>query len=708
MPKSNVRRVNGVEITGTPTAGQVPVAIDGTSAAWDDAPVDVSSAVILAPASAARNTVTPTGDFAAITLKGQAGQTNPIAQVKDSTSQVLLNIGVVDTGTRISAATAGSGGTAAIEGSANISPFGGTGGVGIRGSGKDGYGGFFTASTTGNGVGAQSAGGNSAWFKSSDASNAAPTVQIDANGASTADLLSVAGGAGGFDKDGNLFAANFSGGGGGVGTVTSVALTVPSEFSVSGSPVTTSGTLAVSKANQSANGVFAGPTSGGAAAPTFRALVSADIPNNAADTTGTASNVTGTVAAANGGTGQTTYTKGDLLTSPGGASLNKLGVGSDGQVLTADAASTNGVKWAAAAGGTETVNIETITGTRTLTVGTDSTYQVLLPSGASRTVNMVTTGPPATGSKFTIRNSSATNAVRDLTIQSGGTTIDFIGRGGKKTYIFDGTNWVGYSLGAGEGTSDIGTTLGRKSSVAYVQAVAIGDRTSTSADSSTAVGALATVAGTGGSAFGAGANVSSGTDSTAIGSAAAVSANDATALGGSTSVTAAQGIAIGRSAVVSAVGGIAKGFNLTVARAFEEAASASSGLTNARYSDYPYSKQTTNATVTEVFLGNVASNRLTLASGKAIGFRMNVVAYSTTDNIGRVWRIEGGLKNVGGTTSLIGTVLKTSIADDGGDSLNWDVTVTANDTNDALKVEVTGSTGKTINWTVRVDAVETQ
>lgn len=57
------------------------------------------------------------------------------------------------------------------------------------------------------------------------------------------------------------------------------------------------------------------------------------------------------VAAANGGTGQSTYTKGDLLAAPGGTTLNKLSVGTDAQVLTADAASTNGVKWAAAAGG---------------------------------------------------------------------------------------------------------------------------------------------------------------------------------------------------------------------------------------------------------------------------------------------------------------------------------------------------------------------
>jgi len=65
----------------------------------------------------------------------------------------------------------------------------------------------------------------------------------------------------------------------GGGTVTSVALTMPAEFSVAGSPVTVSGTLAVSKATQSANKVYAGPGSGSAATPTFRSLVSADLPS---------------------------------------------------------------------------------------------------------------------------------------------------------------------------------------------------------------------------------------------------------------------------------------------------------------------------------------------------------------------------------------------------------------------------------------------
>jgi hypothetical protein len=66
------------------------------------------------------------------------------------------------------------------------------------------------------------------------------------------------------------------------GTVTSVAFADDSSspiYAVSGSPVTSSGTLAITLNNQSANMVFAGPASGSAAQPGFRDLVLADIPS---------------------------------------------------------------------------------------------------------------------------------------------------------------------------------------------------------------------------------------------------------------------------------------------------------------------------------------------------------------------------------------------------------------------------------------------
>jgi len=60
--------------------------------------------------------------------------------------------------------------------------------------------------------------------------------------------------------------------------VTSVALTVPSIFTVSGSPVTSSGTLNFSLNSQTANTFFAGPTTGSSVVPVFRSLVSTDLP----------------------------------------------------------------------------------------------------------------------------------------------------------------------------------------------------------------------------------------------------------------------------------------------------------------------------------------------------------------------------------------------------------------------------------------------
>jgi hypothetical protein len=64
------------------------------------------------------------------------------------------------------------------------------------------------------------------------------------------------------------------------GTVSSVQIAVPADQSVSGGPITGSGTITITRNNQSANTVMAGPSSGGAAAPGYRVLVAADIPSH--------------------------------------------------------------------------------------------------------------------------------------------------------------------------------------------------------------------------------------------------------------------------------------------------------------------------------------------------------------------------------------------------------------------------------------------
>lgn len=95
----------------------------------------------------------------------------------------------------------------------------------------------------------------------------------------------------------------------GAGTVTSVALALPGIFSVSGSPVTSSGTLTGSLASQSANTIFSGPTTGSAAAPTFRSLVAADIPS--LDASKIASGTVATARLGSGTANSSTFLRGD-------------------------------------------------------------------------------------------------------------------------------------------------------------------------------------------------------------------------------------------------------------------------------------------------------------------------------------------------------------------------------------------------------------
>jgi hypothetical protein len=113
----------------------------------------------------------------------------------------------------------------------------------------------------------------------------------------------------------------------GSGTVTSVDATVPAFLSVTGGPITTTGTLAISYSGtalpianggtgattqQAAINALAGSVqnsrflAGNGTNVTMRSIAVVDVPTLNQNTTGTAANVTGTVAIANGGTGTTT------------------------------------------------------------------------------------------------------------------------------------------------------------------------------------------------------------------------------------------------------------------------------------------------------------------------------------------------------------------------------------------------------------------
>jgi hypothetical protein len=76
--------------------------------------------------------------------------------------------------------------------------------------------------------------------------------------------------------------------GNGNGSVTQVAMTVPSDESVGGSPITGSGTFAITRNSQAPNLFLAGPCSGTSTTPAYRALCANDFPSSLFDAYGAA------------------------------------------------------------------------------------------------------------------------------------------------------------------------------------------------------------------------------------------------------------------------------------------------------------------------------------------------------------------------------------------------------------------------------------
>jgi len=183
------------------------------------------------------------------------------------------------------------------------------------------------------------------------------------------------------------------------GTVTSVSGTSP----VSVATGTTTPVISLATgygdtqnpyASKTANYVLASPN-GSAGAPTFRAIVAADIPTLNQNTTGTASNVTGTVAIGNGGTGQTTATAAFDALAPSQTS-------NSGKYLTTNGTTTS---WATvSATGTVTSVAATVPAFLSIT-GSPVTTSGTLAIGLSGTALPIANGGTAATSASAARTS---------------------------------------------------------------------------------------------------------------------------------------------------------------------------------------------------------------------------------------------------------------------------------------------------------------
>jgi hypothetical protein len=213
------------------------------------------------------------------------------------------------------------------------------------------------------------------------------------------------------------------------GTVTSVTGTSPVASSGGTTPAisldTGYGDTLNPYASKTANYVLAAPN-GSSGAPTFRAIVSADIPTLNQNTTGTASNVTGTVAIANGGTGQTNATTAFNALAPSQTS-------NSGKYLTTDGTNSS---WATVVSGATVANDTSTTtnlyplfanatsGTPT-TIYTGNAYLLYKPSTGELQArvpvasNGIVVNSQTVSTSYTIASGFAGASVGPITVASG-------------------------------------------------------------------------------------------------------------------------------------------------------------------------------------------------------------------------------------------------------------------------------------------------
>jgi hypothetical protein len=131
------------------------------------------------------------------------------------------------------------------------------------------------------------------------------------------------------------------------------------------------------------------------------------------------------------------------------------------------------------------------------------------------------------------------------------------------------------------------------------------------------------------------------------------------------------------------------------------------GQGDAQQIDLIARNKTINATPTNVFLDGTSA-RLTITAGKALFATVNVAGIKSDGSAAAHYIRKVAIKNVGGTTALIGTpgsevsTIGTDVEDDAG----YDVTITADDTNDALDIKVTGKAEETLRWVTHIQGVE--
>jgi hypothetical protein len=196
-----------------------------------------------------------------------------------------------------------------------------------------------------------------------------------------------------------------------------------------------------------------------------------------------------------------------------------------------------------------------------------------------------------------------------------------------------------------------------------------------------------TASGTSSCVIGSWSGTASSNRTTVISSFQSTSSGEQTAVicGRSSSATAEGALAIGREAVSNLQNMIAEG----------------AGAYNAQHVRFSVHGVTTTNSAVEL-LGGINTNRLRCPSGKAMFMNIKIVGVSNGGGTVATFERQYAIKNVGGTTSQI--YAPVTIGTDNAASTS--ITISADDTNDAVKIEATGLSATTIRWCAHVSAVE--
>ena len=218
------------------------------------------------------------------------------------------------------------------------------------------------------------------------------------------------------------------------GTVTSVGLSMPTQFTVTNSPVTTSGTLTAAWNTQTANYVLAGPTTGVAATPTFRALVASDIPTLSYVTS--VSGTTGRITSTGGTTPVIDLASGVASAGTTGSStlVPVITIDTYGRVTSVTTAA-NPQGTVTSVSGTGTVNGITLTGTVTSS-GSLTLGGTLGSIANSQLTNSTISGVALGGSLFNLTAGTGVSFSSGTTYNgSAAITITATGSGGTVTSV---------------------------------------------------------------------------------------------------------------------------------------------------------------------------------------------------------------------------------------------------------------------------------